>query len=349
MVFDSGRQLHGTGPFMFAERPDLRALQTLPAMRLVRNPHYHGRTRIEEVEFHVFRPEPDGSPRLLVEALRDGRIDVTTSLSIADLTTWQLTGIAPVTRPANSTAFLFFNTERPQLTSTARRAIAMVLDLYAIASLLYTRNAAAFIANSVLPPAMASGSAPLLNRTDARRLIAESGVARAPMTLLIPWAPRPYMPKPLGVAELINRQLRSAGIEVNVVQPKTSEEFFEPLAAGQFDLALGGWIADTPDPADFFEALLWSRVINSGSHSNYSRWKHVPTDAALERFRSNPSDENRQAVERIVREEMPLLPLVFGQSAALHSHRVRDVMISPTGSVPLADISIAGAGSIRPE
>jgi len=342
IVLDKGMQLHGTGPFMFAQRPNLRLLKTMPAVRLVRNPHFHGRSKIQEVEFHVFHPEADGSPRSLVDALREGRIDVTTALSMADLSTWQLTGIVPVTRPANSTALLFFNTERGSLkSSAARRGIAMTLDHYAIASLLYTRNAAAFIANSLLPPAMASGGASLLSRTDAPRLIAESGLAGTELTLVVPWAPRPYLTKPLPVAELIRTQLAGAGIRLKVIDTKTSEEFFETLGAGRFDLALGGWIADTPDPADFFEALLSSRVIGSEGHSNYSRWRHPATDAALERFRNDPSDTNRLAIDALVRSEMPLLPLVFGQSSALHSRRLRDVTITATGLLPLADVSIA--------
>ncbi|HWW62190.1 MAG TPA: hypothetical protein VN181_12540, partial [Thermoanaerobaculia bacterium] len=112
------------------------------------------------------------------------------------------------------------------------------------------------------------------------------------------------------------------------------------LAAGRFHLALGGWIADTPDPADFFEALLSSHAINSALFSNYSRWNHRATDTMLARFRVDPNDATRREIEQIVAEEVPFLPLIYGQSSVVHARRVRDVTLTPTGSVPFGELTV---------
>lgn len=342
IVLDRGLQLLGTGPFVFDHRPNLRMLQMTPVVRLVRNPHYHGTTDVDEIQFHVLPAAPDGSPRSLIEALRSGEVDVTTALSAADLTTHRLSGLTAAMHPANSTAVLFMNSERRLLSSRdVRKGIACALDRHLLAAAAYDRNPAAFIAASVLPPSMGRGmGVPRFDRLEAARLLDESGARGAKLTMVIPWGPRPYLPKPLSVAVAIQKQLESVGITLSLVETRSSDEFFDALFSGRFDLALAGWIADTPDPADYFEALLWSKTIGSDNHSNYGRWTSEATDDALARFRSAPSDTNRQEIDRIIRDEAPLVPLMYGQSTVVHSRRLRNVTISPIGSLPLAEVTV---------
>jgi ABC-type transport system substrate-binding protein len=161
IVLDKGLQFHGTGPFMFEQRPNLRLLQSATSIRLVRNPQYHGQSLVDEVEFAVLPAEADGSPRRIVEAMRKGEIDLTTSLPVSDLSLHQLTGFSPVVKPANSTAMLFLNRERRLLRETSmRRGIAAALDVHEIAAKSYDRNPMAFVAGSVLPPSMWRSTTP---------------------------------------------------------------------------------------------------------------------------------------------------------------------------------------------
>lgn len=342
IVLDKGLQLHGTGPFMFDRRPNLRLLQTSPRVRLVRNPHAHVATGLGEIEFVVLPAESDGSPRRMIEALRDGVIDLTTALTTADIAAHQLSGVAPATQPGNSTAMLYFNTERRAFAnSEARRAVASALDLHEIASRCYDRNPAAFVASNALPPSM--GRIPggqFGNRMDAASLADSSGLRGTRQTLLVPWAPRPYLLKPIPVAQAIQAQLSKIGIIVSLVETHSGDEFFEALYGGRFDMALAGWIADTPDPADFYEALLWSKCLGADNHANDSRWNHPPTDAALMRFRGNPSEANRGEIQRLLTAEVPFVPLVYGHATVVHSRRLHNVTISPVGWLPLASITM---------
>lgn len=342
IVLDKGLQLLGTGPFMFDHRPNLRLMQTDPRTRLVLNPHYRGQTRLQELEFHVLPPEADGTPRSLIEALKSGAIDVTTALSASDLTAWQIQGVAPITRPSISTGLLFLNTESRLLkTPAARKGIAAAIDLLEIAAASYGRNPAAFIATTLLPPAMSRGGAVAqINPSDAARFIEESGLRGARLRLLIPWGPRPYLPKPFSTAQIIQKQLGAAGVIVTLVETKTSDSYFADLSAGRFELALGGWIGDTLDPADYFEALLSSAAIGSTRLANCSRWRHPSADTMLGRFRVEPSDTNRRAIEHLIADEVPFLPLIYGQASAVHARRVRDVRLTPTGSMSLAGVTI---------
>jgi ABC-type transport system substrate-binding protein len=342
IILDRGTQLIGTGAFMFEQRPNLRLMQAARSIRLVRNPHHHGRTTIDEVEFRVCPADEDGTPRQLLEALRANEVDLTTALTMADVSANQIGGVAPSLQPGNSTGILFFNCERRVLSApNVRRGIALALDLHELAARSFDKNPAAFIAVNLLPPMMGRASGvTTTNRDEARRLLDASGAKPARLSLLVPWAPRPYMPKPLPLAQAVQRQLAAVGITVELRETKTSEEFFGDLVRGNYDLALAGWIADTPDPADYFEALLWSKMCEGENHSNHSRWKHSGADVALARFREDPSEENKRELHRIIRDEAPLVPLIYGQSVVVHSRRVRNVSVSATGVVTLSGITV---------
>lgn len=341
IVLERGTELLGTGPFMFEGRPDIRVLQNAKSIRLVRNPHARV-DGVDELEFVVLPADADGSPTSTVEALRQGEIDMTTALSMRDVAVHSISGVTPTLQPGNSTGILFFNTERPMLSETAnRRGIALALDVNEIAAASFDRNPLAFVAPTLLPPMMGrSIGLPEKDRDQARRLIQGSPLKLARLTLLVPWAPRPYMPKPLPVATLIQKQLADIGVTVELRQSKTADEFFNDLIRGNYDLALAGWIADTPDPADYYEAMLWSKMAEGENHSNHSRWKNATADAALMRFRQVPTDENKRELDRIVRDEAPLVPLIYGQSVVVHSRKIRNVTVSATGVLSLSSVTM---------
>jgi ABC-type transport system substrate-binding protein len=342
IVLDRGIQLLGTGAFMFEQRPNLRVLQAAKSFRLVRNPYHAGKSGVDEIEFRVYPAAEDGTPRALIEALRNGEVDLTTALTMADVSANQIPGMALSPQPGNSTGILFFNCERQSLASAAvRRGISLGLDLHELAARSFDKNPTAFLAPNLLPPMMGRPSGvPTLDRHESRRLLDASGAKPKRLSLLVPWAPRPYMPKPLPLAQAVQRQLAEVGIPVDLREPKTSEDFFSDLLRGNYDLALAGWIADTPDPADFFETLLWSKMCEGDRHSNLSRWKSPVMDAALARFREQPTEEHKREINQIVRDEAPLVPLLYGQSVVVHSRRIRNVSMNAMGMLTLSGVTV---------
>lgn len=343
IVLDRGTQLLGTGAFMFDQRPNLRMLQAAKSMRLVRNPYHAGKSGVDEIEFRVYPAAEDGTPRALIDALRNGEVDLTTVLTMADVSANQIQGMALSLQQGNSTGVLFFNCERPVLSSaTVRRGIALALDVHELATRSFDKNPAAFLAPSLLPPMMGRASGlPVLDRHEANRLLDSSGAKPKRLSLLVPWAPRPYMPKPLPLAQAVQRQLAEVGIAVDLREPKTSEQFFDDLVRGNYDLALAGWIADTPDPADFFETLLYSKNFEGERHSNLSRWKSPVMDAALARFRAQPTEEHKRQINQIIRDEAPLVPLIYGQSVVVHSRKIRNVSMNATGVLTLSAVTVS--------
>lgn len=324
-----GRQL-GTGPFVPAPGSSLETL------RLVRNPRYRGRPALDEIALTIYPPSQEGRPEALIRAIEAGEVDFTTMLSRSDAA--DVKGVRKAFLASNSTASLYFNTERPELRAPeARRAMAFALDRVALSEVSYS-NALAFAATGLLPPMMGTFRDNVGQDVEkARALLAEAPAPKpSRLRLVTVWAPRPYLPHPRPVAEAIARQLGALGIQIDIVSPRNSDEFFRTCERGDYDLVLGGWIADTPDPADFLEANLHSEHIQSPNergvgHINLARFRSPAMDAALRRFREDPTYEHRAAVLQIVVREMPLLPVMYGPTVVVSAWRVKNVDVSPLG------------------
>jgi peptide/nickel transport system substrate-binding protein len=325
-----GKQL-GTGAFIPAPG------STLEAMRLVRNPHYRARPAIDDIALTIYPSNEDGRPEALIRAVEAGEVDFTTMLSRTDA--GEVKGVRKAFQPSNSTASLYFNTERPELRSAeVRRALALAIDRIAVTEVSYS-NALAFAATSLLPPMMGTSRDGIsADAEKARALFDQSPTPRpSRLRMLTVWAPRPYLPHPRPVAEAIARQLAVLGIQVEIVGPRNSDEFFRATERGDYDMVLGGWIADTPDPADFLESNLHSQHIQSPNagrgvgHINLARYRSGTMDDALQRFRQDPTPENRAAVLQIVAHEVPLLPLMYGPTVVVSAWRIKNVDVSPLG------------------
>ncbi len=331
VVLERGGRLLGTGPYVVA--PD----SSPQAVHLVRNPYYDREpVKIDEILFVVHPPAPDGRPQALLDALKRGEVDFTNVLSREDLA--PLRGVRKWFEPGTSTAILYFNTQRTGLRHPfARQALALAVPRNRLTRLSYT-NVLAFKASGLLPPMMGYWRDGIRHDMEkARELAARPGVALPrQLYLLTVWAPRPYLPDPRPAAELIAGQLGELGVDVKVVQPASSDAYFNKVTAGNYDLALSGWIADTPDPADYLDSVLSSKLIPTVgaplvNRANLARLDDPRMDAALADFRSNPNDRNRQQILELLRREVPLLPLMYGPTIVAHSWRVTNFRMSPLG------------------
>jgi ABC-type transport system substrate-binding protein len=321
IVLERDERILGTGPYAVAEPTGDEAI------RLVRNEHHPQPAPIDEVHFVVYPPDSEGRPTALCEAIAAGDVDFTNVLPREAVS--GLTGVRKLFRPGSSVALLYLNTEHPWLSKReVRQALALGIDRHQIASLSYS-NPAAFIARSVLPPAMTNHR--VRARTDiraAREILAEFPPPSEPLRMLIVWAPRPYLPNPHAMAAELARQLEPLGVRLDIQQETTPEQYFERVRRSDYDLVLCGWMADTPDPADFLEALLASQMIpvmnkSAVIASNIARWADPKMDQFLAAFRSDPTEANLVAALDHVAEEVPLLPLTYGATTVVHRWELR--------------------------
>jgi ABC-type transport system substrate-binding protein len=153
--------------------------------------------------------------------------------------------------------------------------------------------------------------------------------------MMVMFGARPYLSQPQAVARYIADQLGKLGLEVQIETTRDSEDYFRHVARGDYDLALTGWIADTLDPTDFLESCLSAKAIPSPDgisfHANLARWRDEAASDLLRRIRSEPGGQSRDALLRLVAEEMPMLPLITGSLAYVHSFSVRNFQPDPLG------------------
>jgi ABC-type oligopeptide transport system substrate-binding subunit len=126
---------------------------------------------------------------------------------------------------------------------------------------------------------------------------------------------------------MVKKQLEDSGaIEVKVDQPASGDEYFQALLKGNFDLAGNGWIADTPNPADFVEANFASSKIGCLSNcNNMPGWVDPRVDQAIRSIRAAGGSPDFQAIVEEIRKELPIFPIVHGPEVVVMSNRVHGI------------------------
>ena len=339
-----GASLIGTGPFAFA--PDSRPER----VHLLRNPNARRRPPLDEIVFEAHAPDREGRPTALYEALARGALDVTTVLPPDGSN--RLEGLRQTQLPGPSTGSLFLNTQSPRLRQAAvRQALAHGVDRHAVAADAY-RNPLAFAATSLLPRGLAV--APVrdgltFDPARAKALLAAAGTA-APrqLSLLVTWAPRPYLPRPRQTAELLRSQLATLGVALELVHTHSLDEFLKAEASGRCDLVLAGWTAETLDPCDYLECHLSSaRIPGESSHedsTNNGRLRSPEMEQLLLGYRADRRHEQLVAIMDLLTKEAPLVPLIYGAITFVHAFRVTGLRPSSLSLLDLAAVDLLGQG-----
>lgn len=322
-------ELLGTGPFRRSAGCSLDQLVLEP------NPFYRGHLSLPGLEFVVHPVDPDGWPTALVEAVVNGEVDFTNMLSRTDVA--EIQGCKKNFQPSISTGMLFLNTERPLLRDVElRRAICHAIDRRALTEITHS-NVIAFTAATPLPPrfGLTAERLPFDPEAALRSLSSADQRPTEPLRMLQAWAPRPYLPHPSQVASALRDQLAAVGIPVHIDVPADAEEFFGRQKDGDYDLLLGGWIADLPDPAEFLTAVLHSqrvpRDVCGGIYGNLARLVDDDLDQALESYQLEDSDAARDRVLDRAAELAPVVPIMYGATAMIHCWHLRRLEMSPYG------------------
>jgi peptide/nickel transport system substrate-binding protein len=181
---------------------------------------------------------------------------------------------------------------------------------------------------------------------EAKAILAESGVTvPEKLVLRMMWGPRPYLPYPQRVADLIAEQIGKLGIRVEFRPTASSTEFLKTSVEGAYDMTLAGWIADTMDPCDFLESNLSSGRVPQPSNlavaSNLGRFRNPEMDAAIDRFRGDRREENLEAIVDIVNRQVPLVPLMYGPAASVRSYRVTNFKATSLWYVALEELDLS--------
>ena len=122
----------------------------------------------------------------------------------------------------------------------------------------------------------------------------------------------------------------SENLGINVtISSQDWNVFIDTRNEGNYQVARHGWLADYNDPISFLD--MW--VTNGGN--NDSQWSNKEYDALIETVKTSTDRETRyQAMhdaEKILGEEMPIIPIYFYTDLYLKADNLEGVYLSPLG------------------
>ena len=330
---DWWRQPNGTGPFQLIQWDEGSSLI------LGRNDDYHGDVALlDAVEFHLLA----GVPMSLYE---QGVIDV---VAVGSSYMSQVTdpsnpfSLEHASAPELSLYYVGFDvTKEPFNDVNVRRAFCHAVERQRIVDVLFEGSVQ--VASGVLPAGL-PGYDPSLVAFEydpalARQLLSESSYGSADALPPIELTISGYANQvPAYLAAAIADWRKNLGVEVAVRQLEP-EVFLYELYEERDELFSMGWIADYPNPQNFLGTLF-----GTGESTNIAHYSNPALDDLLDRAAAEQEEQVRldlyQEAERLVVDEAPCLPLMYGSNHVLVRPYVSGYRLSPLGVPDLSTVSV---------
>jgi len=326
---DYERMPVGTGPFKFVE--------WVPGERLTLAANHDYWGGAPAVKYLVFRPIQDPSERL--SALEAGALHVNYGISPRDIPFVKLhPGFRLTTVSGNNIAYLAMNTRKWPFTDLrVRRAVNHAINKGAMVKLIH--QGLAQVARGPLPPGVRGHKNDLpdypYDVNLARALFEEAQVPKGhPVKLYAPSTPRPYLPSPERVAQILRAHLRDVGFTVELVlQPFPLH--IQSLSKGEHDLALHGWTSDNGDPDNFLSMLLDMDPALLGVAKNYAFYRNPFLHGILTEAREAWQDEAHRMrlygrAQEIIQQDAPWVPLWHSGFTVVSARQLAGVVPHPT-------------------
>jgi peptide/nickel transport system substrate-binding protein len=329
----------GSGPFRF-----VRAEQDQEVV-IARNDDYWGqKPKLRTVRFMVV---PDTTTRAL--ELRKGSADVAINAFPSDLvlTLEHDSNLAVLRAPGTVLAYMAFNLRDPILKDArVRQALAYAIDRRPL--LQYLQRGFARPANSVLPPESwaYNGDVPAYSHDPDRasQLLEQAGFpmvngVRFHLTMKTSTDESTRL-----MAAVLQQQLRQAGIALDV---RTFEfaTFFSDVTHGLFQLYSLRWIGGNEDP-DIFEYVFHSaKFPPHGANRGY--FANPRVDALIDQARRELDQNTRKQIyaeiQRTLADELPYINLWYFDNVLVHSKRMRNLTLNPSGNYDFLKTAELGA------
>jgi len=328
----------GTGPFRFKEWKRAERIE------IERFPDYWGfEPYLDGV---VFRSIPENSTRFF--ELLSGSIHMMDGIPPDDVEAIRKNrSLKLLGEPGMNVAYLAMNLDHEPFGSVlVRRAVAHAIDKAAIVDGLYA--GLADVAVGPVPPNV-FGADPdpeeyTYDQELSRELLTEAGYPEGFETTL--WAmsgPRPYMPQPLRLAQVIQADLAAVGIHARIVSYEWGT-YLDRVHRGHHDMALLGWQADNGDP-DNFLFVHFDKSAAEPPAGNIAFYRNEEVHDLLLAGQQTvvPSERVPLYVEaqKLIHRDEPWVPLVHTMELAAMRRGVDGYRLHPTGRVLLSRTWIA--------
>jgi peptide/nickel transport system substrate-binding protein len=325
----------GTGPYEFVE------WNRAEYIKIERYEGYWGfEPYLTEI---VFRAIPENSTRFF--ELLSGSIHMMDGIPPDDVAAIRKNrALKLVGEPGMNIAYLAMNLDHePFGNPLVRKAVSHAVDKEAIVSGLYADLAD--IAVGPVPPNV-FGSNPSLSNLDydqdlARELLTEAGYPEGFETTLWTMAgPRPYMPQPLRLAQVLQADLAAVGVHARIVSYEWGT-YLDRVHRGHHDLALLGWQADNGDP-DNFLFVHFDKSAAVPPAGNIAFYREERVHELLLAGQRTVDPEARIPIyweaQEIIHRDAPWVPLVHTMELAAMRRPVAGYRLHPTGRVSLSRV-----------
>ena len=318
----------GSGPFKFVSAEQDKEIV------VERNDNYWGaKARLARVRFTVV---PDATTRALElrKGSADAAINALTSDTIVALE--RQTNLQVERAPGTVLSYLAFNLRDRTLQDVrVRQAIAYAIDRGPL--LEYIWRGFAQPARSVLPPQSWAYDADVATYTHnpekARQMLDAAGYgARDGVRFHLTMKTSTEESTRL-LAAVLQQQLRDVGIALDI---RTFEfaTFFADVTSGAFQVYSLRWIGGNQDP-DIFELCFHSnRFPPKGANRGF--YSNPRIDSVIDEARRQTDESVRKRlyaeVQQVLAEDVPYIDLWYFDNVLVHTRRVRNVTLNPSGN-----------------
>ena len=140
------------------------------------------------------------------------------------------------------------------------------------------------------------------------------------------------------IMSCIQADLQAVGITVEQ-DTKEWAAYLQGLTDGTFQMGRLGWIADYPTLDNFIYPNFYSTADN-----NYSRYANAEVDAAIDAARAIADEDERKdayrAINKMVADDMPIIPIMFYCHNHVASDRVNELFYNAQGIADLGHASL---------
>ena len=315
----------GNGPYLLKEwRPNQKIVAT-------RSPTYWDRSAVKIDEIHFFPVElADTEERMF----RTGQLHITNEVPLTKLAVYQREQPDSVrVDPYNGIYFYRFNVQRKPFDDVrVRRALALAIDRETLVK--KVTLAGELPAYDFTPPDLigyVSRHRFQADLAEAKRLLAAAGY---PDGKGFPKVELLYntLEKHRTIAEALQQMWRkNLGVDLTLFNQEW-KVYMDAQHSKNYQVARAGWIADYVDPHNFFD--MWE----TGNGNNDTHWSSPVYDRLLRSAldaKTNPARfEVYQQMEKILVDEMPVMPIYFYTRARLVSPKVKGFITTPLDNYP---------------
>jgi oligopeptide transport system substrate-binding protein len=322
-----------TRPENFVSNGPYVLREWLPNQKIVatRSPTYWDRTavKIDEIHFH-----PVELAETEERMFRTGQLHITNEVPLTKIPVYQREHPESIrTDPYNGIYFYRFNVQRKPFDDVrVRRALALSLDRETLVK--KVTLAGEQPAYDFTPPDLLGYTSRHAFQTDlaeAKRLLAAAGY---PDGQGFPKVELLYntLEKHRTIAEALQQMWRkNLGIELTLYNQEW-KVYIDAQHSRNFQFQRAGWIADYIDPHVFFD--IWE----TGGGNNDTNWGNPTYDRLLRSALDAPTTAARyevyQQMEKILVDEMPVLPIFFYTHTRLVSPKVKGFFTTPLDNYP---------------